>query len=256
MKKFFSFLLMATMLLAVGASVTSCSSEGDADDVKDNSKEVAEFLEGKEWYLGDGGRTYSFYRNHMVLMDAGGVAVGGAFTGGYDWAFGTWQVTNGNLFTKFDVCANSNVNPSKWFYETISSVYRDPKSPKIKGKLSDGSEVYLSLHKNMTDYTDDTSHDKALHGTWVTDVHEYNSNTDLQCTMIINPDGTVVFRMSDGRQDVNTTYTTKNGHVTFAHYITAGIENQSFIYLRNEMMIQLIGEKDGLIAWRWYKKQK
>ena len=72
--------------------------------------------------------------------------------------------------------------------------------------------------------------------------------------MTINPDGTARFEMSDGRKEVNTTYTTKNGHVTFAHYLTAGIENQSFIYLRNEMQIQLIDEKDALIAWRWHQK--
>ena len=252
MKKIFGFLLMAVMLLAVGASVTSCSSDDD-DYKQDNSKEISDFIESKEWFLGDGGRAYSFYRNHMVLRDAGGVSVGGG-VGGYDWAFGTWQVTNGNLVTKFDVCANSNVNPSQLFYETIYSVYRDPKSPKIKGKLSDGSEVYLSFGKKMTDYTDDTPHDKALHGTWVADVHEYNSNTDLQCTMTINPDGTARFEMSDGRADLTTTYTTKNGHVTFANYLTAGIQNLSFIYLRNEMLIQLIDEKDALVAWRWYKK--
>lgn len=251
MKKIFSFLLMAVMLLAMGTSVASCSSNDDGDK-QDNNKEISDFLEGKEWFLGEGGRTYSFYRNHMVLMDAGGVSVGGG-VGGYDWAFGTWQVANDNLITKFDVCANSNVNPSQLFYETIYSVYRDPKSPKIKGKLSDGSEVYLSFYKQMTDYTDDTPHDKALHGTWVADVHEYNSNTDLQCTMIINTDGTAAFRMSDGRKDINTTYTTKNGHVTFAHYLTAGIMNQSFIYLRNEKMVQFIDERNGLIAWRWYK---
>ena len=252
MKKIFRFLLMAAMLLAMGASVVSCSSDDDGDK-QDNNKEISEFLQGKEWFLGEGGRAFSFYQNHMVLMDAGGVAVGGG-VGGYDWAFGTWQVANGNLVTKFDVCANSNVNPSQLFYETIYSVYRDPKSPKIKGKTSDGSELYLSLYKQIADYTDDTPHDKALHGTWVTDVHEYSSNTDLQCTMTINPDGTARFEMSDGRKEVNTTYTTKNGHVTFAHYLTAGIENQSFIYLRNEMQIQLIGEKDALIAWRWHQK--
>ena len=252
MKKIFSFLLMAAMLLAMGASVVSCSSDDDGDK-QDNNKEISEFLQGKEWFLGEGWRAFSFYQNHMVLMDAGGVAVGGG-VGGYDWAFGTWQVANGNLVTKFDVCANSNVNPSQLFYETIYSVYRDPKSPKIKGKTSDGSELYLSLYKQIADYTDDTPHDKALHGTWVTDVQEYSSNTDLQCTMTINPDGTARFEMSDGRKEVNTTYTTKNGHVTFAHYLTAGIENQSFIYLRNEMQIQLIGEKDALIAWRWHQK--
>lgn len=253
MKKIFRFLLMAAMLLAVGASVTSCSSDDEEENSQGNNKEISDFLEGKEWFLGEGGRAYSFFRNHMVLMDAGGVAIGGG-VGGYDWAFGTGQVTNGNLITKFDVCANSNVNPSQLFYETIYSVYRDPKSPKIKGKTSDGSEVYLSLHKQMTDYTDDTPHDKALHGTWIADVHDYTNNVDMQCTMTINPDGTASFKMSDGREEVNTTYTTKNGHVTFANYLTAGIQKLSFIYLRSDMLIQLIDEKDGLIAWLWYEK--
>lgn len=254
MKKIFSFLLMAVMLLAMGASVASCSSDDDGNgDKQDNNKEISSFLEGKEWFLGEGGRTYSFYRNHMVLMDAGGGAVGGG-VGGYDWAFGTWQMKDGNLVTKFDVCANKNVNLNELFHETLYSVYRDPKSPKIKGKTSEGSEVYLSLHKQMADYTDDTPHDKALHGIWVADVHDYTNNVDLQCTMTINPDGTARFVMSDGRSDITTTYTTKNGHVTFANYLTAGIQNKSFIYLRNEMLIQLIDEKDALVAWRWYKK--
>lgn len=39
MKKFFNFLLMAAMLLAVGASVTSCSSEGDDLGEKEPPKE-------------------------------------------------------------------------------------------------------------------------------------------------------------------------------------------------------------------------
>lgn len=255
MKKIFSFLLVAAMLFAMGASVASCSSDGDEGDKQGNSEDISGFLEGKEWFLGEGGRTYSFYRNHLVVMDAGGVTVGGG-VGGYDWAFGTWQVTNGNLVTKFDVCANSNVNLSQLFPETLYSVYREPNSTKIKGKKSDDSEAYLSYRKQMTDYTDNTTHDKALHGTWVTDVHDYTNNVDLQCTMTINADGTARFVMSDGRSDITTTYTTKNGHVTFANYLTAGIQNQSFIYLRNEMQIQLIGEKDALIAGLWYEKKQ
>lgn len=254
MKKIFSFLLMAAVFLAGGASMTSCSSNDDEDRYEqDNSKEVSDFLGGKEWYWGEGGRTYSFYRNHMVVRDAGGVSVGGG-VGGYDWGFGTWQVVNGNLVTKFDVCANSKVDLSQLFNDTIYSVYRDPTSQKIKGNKSNGSEAYLSLHKQMADYTDDTPHDKALHGTWGANVHDYTNNVDLQCTMTINPDGTARFTMSDGRSDINTTYTAKNGHVTFANYLTADIQNQSFIYLRNEMLIQLIDEKDALVAWRWYKK--
>ena len=82
MKKIYGFLLMAVMLIVMGASVASCSSDDDGDK-QDNNKEISEFLQGKEWFLGEGGRAFSFYRNHMVLMDAGGVAVGGG-VGGYD----------------------------------------------------------------------------------------------------------------------------------------------------------------------------
>ena len=57
MKKIFGFLLMAVMLLAVGASVASCSSDDD-DYKQDKSKEISDFIESKEWFFGDGGRAY------------------------------------------------------------------------------------------------------------------------------------------------------------------------------------------------------
>ena len=48
MKKIFSFLLMSAILLAVGASVVSCSSD-DEDDGIINEKRVEKYITGYKW---------------------------------------------------------------------------------------------------------------------------------------------------------------------------------------------------------------
>ena len=50
MKKIFSFLLMSAMLLAVGSSVVSCSSD-DEDDGIINEQRVERYVAGYKWYL-------------------------------------------------------------------------------------------------------------------------------------------------------------------------------------------------------------
>ena len=50
MKKIFSFLLMSAMLLAVGASVASCSSDDEGDGII-SEKRVERYVTGYKWYL-------------------------------------------------------------------------------------------------------------------------------------------------------------------------------------------------------------
>lgn len=76
MKKIFSFLLMADMLLAVGASVTSCS--GEDDDGTISERRVENYVAGYKWYLDNNERSeYRFYRNRLVTCMSSGKVTSG-----------------------------------------------------------------------------------------------------------------------------------------------------------------------------------
>ena len=66
MKKIFSFLLMSAMLLAVGASVVSCSSD-DEDDGIINEQRVEKYITGYIWYPDYKKQPeFRFYRNRCI----------------------------------------------------------------------------------------------------------------------------------------------------------------------------------------------
>ena len=81
MKKIFSFLLMSVMLLAMGVSVASCSSD-DEDDGIISEKRVERYITGYKWYLDSKKKTeFRFYRNRLVSrMGGSGSVVSGQLT--------------------------------------------------------------------------------------------------------------------------------------------------------------------------------
>lgn len=100
MKKIFSFLLMAAMLLAVGASVTSCSSD-DADGTF-SERRVENYVTGYKWYLDNNKRSeFRFYRNRLVSCMSSGKVTSGSLTYAESNFFGTWAVVDGKLVTTF-----------------------------------------------------------------------------------------------------------------------------------------------------------
>ena len=90
MKKIFSFLLMSAMLLAVGASVVSCSSD-DEDDGIISEKRVEKYITGYTWYPDYKKKPeFRFYRNRMVSrMGGSGSVASGQLTYDASNFFGT-----------------------------------------------------------------------------------------------------------------------------------------------------------------------
>ena len=102
MKKIFSFLLMPAMLLAVGVSVVSCSSDDENDGII-SERRVEKYITGYKWYLDSKKKTeFRFYRNRLVSCMSG---VGSVASGQLTWAalnyLGTWAVVDGKLITTF-----------------------------------------------------------------------------------------------------------------------------------------------------------
>ena len=56
MKKIFSVLLMSVMLLVMGASVASCSSDSD-DDGTISERRMESYVTGYKWYLDNNERS-------------------------------------------------------------------------------------------------------------------------------------------------------------------------------------------------------
>lgn len=79
MKKIFSFLLMSAMLLAMGASVASCSSDDGDGTISEQS--VEKYVTGYKWNLDNNKRSeYRFYRNRLVSCMSSGKVTSGSLT--------------------------------------------------------------------------------------------------------------------------------------------------------------------------------
>ena len=101
MKKIFSFLLMSAMLLAMGASVVSCSDD-DEDDGIISEQRVERYITGYKWYLDSKKKTeFRFYRNRLVSRMSSSAVTAGSLTWDESNFFGTWAVIDGKLVTTF-----------------------------------------------------------------------------------------------------------------------------------------------------------
>ena len=255
MKKIFSFLLMPAMLLAVGASVVSCSSDDENDGIISEQR-VEKYITGYTWHLEYKKQPdFRFYRNRLVSCMSG---VGSVASGQLTWAasnyFGTWAVVDGKLVTTFTTSPyeDSDLNSILYGSLTIDELRSDCKG--IEATDPDGYSRWLSsseMSDRFVDYTDASDHDGALEGTWEALAHKGERN--IIFTIKIGKEGKITFIAKSENIDFTTTCTTKNGHVTFTHLFEPGNNSRSFIYIREKDEIRFYSEENAQQVWTWQK---
>ena len=254
MKKIFSFLLMSAMMLAVGASVASCSSD-DEDDGIINEQRVEGYVAGYTWYLDNKERSeFRFYRNRLVSCMSSGSVTSGSLTWGASNFFGKWSVLGDKLVTKFTTGAYDGFDWNSILYGslTITELRSDFKA--IETKDTDGYSHELSSYgmgNQFVDYTDASDHDGALVGTWEALAHKGERN--ITFTIKIDKSGNITFISKSENIDFTTTCITKNGHVTFTHLFEPGTASRSFIYIREKNEIRFYSEENAQQVWVWEK---
>ena len=254
MKKIFSFLLMSAMLLAVGASVVSCSSD-DEDDGIINEQRVERYVAGYKWYLDNKERSeFRFYRNRLVSCMSSGSVTSGSLTWGASNFFGKWSVLGDKLVTTFTTGAYEGFDWNNILYGslTITELRSDFKA--IETKDTDGYSHELSSYgigNQFVDYTDESDHDGALVGTWKAMAHKGERN--IIFTIKIDKSGNITFIAKSENIDFTTTCTTKNGHVTFTHLFEPGTNSRSLIYIREKNEIRFYSEENAQQVWVWEK---
>lgn len=256
MKKIFSFLLMSAMLLAVGASVASCSDD-DEDDGIISEQRVEKYVTGYKWYLDSKKKTeFRFYRNRLVSCMSSGSVTSGSLTYAESNFFGTWAVVDGKLVTTFTSGAYGGFDWNSILYGslTIDKLRSDCKI--IDATDPDGYSHDLGsygMSNRFVDYTDASDHDGALEGTWRTTGYA-SDGTAAYFTMTIEKNGKVRFYAPNINIDNSTTCTTKNGHVTFDLYLTQGTRTRSYIYVREKDRIIFYNVENAQSVWTWEKK--
>ena len=255
MKKIFSFLLMSAMLLAVGASVVSCSSDDEGDGIISEQR-VEKYVTGYTWHLEYKKQPdFRFYRNRLVSrMGSGGSVASGQLTYAASNYFGTWAVVDGKLITTFTTGPYEGFNSNSILYGslTIDELRSDCKG--IEATDPDGYSRWLSsseMSDRFVDYTDASDHDGALEGTWEALAHKGERN--IIFTIKIGKEGKITFIAKSENIDFTTTCTTKNGHVTFTHLFEPGNNPRSFIYIREKDEIRFYSEENAQQIWTWDK---
>ena len=255
MKKIFSFLLMSAMLLAVGASVVSCSSD-DEDGGIISEQRVEKYVTGYTWHLEYKKQPdFRFYRNRLVSrMGSGGSVASGQLTYDASNYFGTWAVVDGKLITTFTTIPyeDSDLNSILYGSLTIDELRSDCKG--IEATDPDGYSRWLSsseMSDRFVDYTDASDHDGALEGTWEALAHKGESN--IIFTIKIGKEGKITFIAKSENIDFTTTCSTKNGHVTFTHLFEPGSNSRSLIYIREKDEIRFYSEENAQQVWTWQK---
>ena len=255
MKKIFSFLLMSAMLLAVGASVVSCSSDDEGDGIISEQR-VEKYVTGYKWYLDGKKKTeFRFYRNRLVSCMSGvGSVASGQLTYAASNYFGTWSVVDGNLITTFTTGPYEGFNSNSILYGslTIDELRSDCKI--IDATDPDGYSHDLGsygMSNQFVDYTDASDHDGALEGTWEAPAHKGDHN--IIFTIKIGKEGKITFIAKSENIDFTTTCTTKNGHVTFTHLFEPGSNSRSLIYIREKDEIRFYSEENAQQIWTWQK---
>ena len=247
--------MLLAMLLAIGTSVTSCSSD-DEDDGIISEQRVEKYITGYTWHLDFKKQPdFRFYRNRMVSrMGGSGSVASGQLTYAASNYFGTWSVVDGNLITTFTTgpYEDSDLNSILYGSLTIDKLRSDCKI--IDATDPDGYSHDLGsygMSNQFVDYTDASDHDGALEGTWKAMAHKGERN--IIFTIKIGKQGKITFIAKSENIDFTTTCTTKNGHVTFTHLFEPGNNPRSFIYIREKDEIRFYSEENAQQIWTWDK---
>ena len=255
MKKIFSFLLMSAMLLAVGASVASCSSD-DEDGGTISERRVEKYITGYKWYLDSKKKTeFRFYRNRLVSrMGGAGSVASGQLTYDASNYFGTWAVVDGKLITTFTTGPYEGFNSNSILYGSLTRDKLRSDCKIIDATDPDGYSHDLGsygMSNRFVDYTDASDHDGALEGTWEAPAHKGDHN--IIFTIKIGKEGKITFIAKSENIDFTTTCSTKNGHVTFTHLFEPGTNSRSLIYIREKDEIRFYSEENAQQIWTWQK---
>lgn len=257
MKKIFSFMLMAVMLIAMGASVASCSSD-DGGDGTISEQSVEKYVTGYKWYLDNNKRSeFRFYRNRLVSCMSSGKVTSGSLTYAESNFFGTWGVVDGKLVTTFTAGAYEGFDWNNILYGslTINKIQKDYHEIEATAPNGDSHELSsYGMYNDFVDYTDASDHDGALVGTWWTTAYA-TDGTAAKFTMTVGKKGKVRFTAPKIDIDNTTTCTTKNGHVAFDIYLTQGTGSRSYIYVRKKNEIVFYNEDNAQSAWVWQKEE-
>ena len=255
MKKSIKMTMLLAMLLAIGTSVTSCSSD-DEDDGIISEQRVEKYITGYTWHLDFKKQPdFRFYRNRMVSrMGGSGSVASGQLTYAASNYFGTWAVVDGKLITTFTTGPYEGFNSNSILYGslTIDELRSDCKG--IEATDPDGYSRWLSsseMSDRFVDYTDASDHDGALEGTWEALAHKGERN--IIFTIKIGKEGKITFIAKSENIDFTTTCTTKNGHVTFTHLFEPGSNSRSLIYIREKDEIRFYSEENAQQIWTWKK---
>ena len=259
MKKIFSFLLMSAMLLAVGASVVSCSDDDEGGGII-SEKRVERYVTGYKWYLDSKKKSeFRFYRNRLVSRMGGSAVTSGSLTWDASNFFGTWAVVDGKLVTTFTSGAYGGFDWNSILYGSLTITELRSNFKSIEATAPNGDPHELSSYmvsygtgNDFVDYTDASDHDGALEGTWWTTGYA-SDGTSANFTMTIGKKGKVRFTAPNINIDNTTTCTTKNGHVTFDLYLTQATRTRSYIYVREKDRIVFYNEDNAQSAWVWQK---
>ena len=259
MKKIFNFLLISAMLLVMGASVASCSSD-DEDDGIINEQRVEKYITGYTWYPDYKKQPeFRFYRNRLVSSMSSGKVTSGSLTYDESNFFGAWSVLDGKLVTTFTNGAYEGFDWNSILYGSLTITELRSNFKSIEATAPNGDPHELSSYmvsygtgNDFVDYTDASDHDGALEGTWWTTGYA-SDGTSANFTMTIGKKGKVRFTAPNINIDNNTTCTTKNGHVTFDLYLTQATRTRSYIYVRENNTIVFYNEDNAQSAWVWQK---
>lgn len=245
------------------AGMTSCSDDEDPFSI--TSSNIEKYLNGKIWFFYEFSMDwskhkteYTFYRNHLVMSyNPGGNITGGMLTYDTSRYFGTWHTEGDKLVTKFTAGPYKDVL-EKILHGTLTVTELSRNKDEITCTDPSGETRYLRNYMNgletntFIDYTDASDHDRALHGTWKMTAYK-DGVTPVDFIVTMNPNGEVRFQAESENIDFTTTYTTKNGHVTFTHIFSPNSPQYSYIYLRTEKMVDFFSEDKALSTWQWEK---
>lgn len=258
-------LLTALCLVAVGTAIASCGSDDGEENGTVSQSRIENYIYGKKWFLQrwsmdiNENTTYSFYRNHLVMSFTGaGKLTSGMLTYDNTIYFGTWQVQGDNIITSFTTGTYPREDMNNILYGTLNVTGLDSKTDNITCTDPQGEtrnlthyETYGSKKRTFTDYTDESSHDRALQGTW--HATAYINNQPVEYTITVGKNGTVRWQQPDHDIDFTSSYTTINGHVTVDHILVPDSKKVSYIYIREDDRVLFYGEQYAAQIWIWRK---
>ena len=255
MKKIFRMMLLLATMTAACVSMGSCSSDDDAEGTFSEQR-VENYITGYKWYLDSNKRSeFRFYRNRLVTKTSSSGVTSGSLTWAESNFFGTWAVADGKLVTTFTAGAYEGFDWNDILYGSLTINKIQKEYHEIETTAPNGDAHSLSsygMYNDFVDYTDNSDHDGALIGTWWVTAYA-TDGTAAKYTMTVGKKGKVRFTAPKIDIDINTTCSTKNGHVAFDIFLTPGTGSRSYIYVRDKEKIVFYNESNAQSVWVWQK---